>query len=47
MSKIIYKGFDVTKSLTHGEWTVIDENGSGWVCESLDDAKDLIDRWAR
>lgn len=43
-SIITYRGFEITKS-TQGDWTIIDEYGSGHVCDDLADCKATIDAW--
>ena len=40
-----YRGFDIITTNQASEWTIIDENGSGHVCDSLEECKQTIDSW--
>jgi len=38
-----YRGYDIQND--NGEFTVIDDNGSGHVCDDMADCKATIDGW--
>jgi hypothetical protein len=44
-SNATYRGFEIITSKGNGDWTVITETGSGWVCDSLEECKATIDEW--